>query len=113
MKIDVTKEFKMKKIITLLFISSMLAACTTTPISSPTIASTKNYDLYNKNLILGKKVTGKPRHGGVHDGAYQESIDHAISRNPYTVALINVKDLGMGEIEGTEVIDPTLGNCAK
>ena len=95
----------MKKIITLLFISSMLAACTTTPISSPTIASTKNYDLYNKNLILGKKVTGKPRHGGVHDGAYQESID--------TGALINVKDLGMGEIEGTEVIDPTLGNCAK
>ena len=102
----------MKKIITLLFISSMLAACTTTPISSPTIASTKNYEFTNKNLQLGKQIVVNLKNYG--NSAYQEAINDAISRNSCTVALINVKSSNNGRtIEGTEVIDPTLGNCAK
>ena len=81
-------------------------------IENPTIASTRNYEFTNKNLQLGKQVVVNLKNYGY--SAYQEAINDAISRNSCTVALINVKSSNNGRtIEGTEIIDPTLGNCAK
>ncbi|OOF45444.1 hypothetical protein BKK51_06390 [Rodentibacter trehalosifermentans] len=101
----------MKKIITILLITLMLAGCAPGGIPNETIISTKSYDFYNKKLKLGKQVIVY-RSGNTHS-AHQKAIDDAISQNSCTVALTNVREDNNGRIEGTEVIDPTLGNCAK
>lgn len=103
----------MKKLILLLSSALLLSGCFGfRSLTEPTIISTRNYEFTNKNLQLGKQVVVNTKDYG--SAAYQEAINDAISRNSCTVALINVKSSNNERtIEGTEVIDPTLGNCAK
>ncbi|EIG25600.1 lipoprotein [Haemophilus paraphrohaemolyticus] len=103
----------MKKIIPVLFSVFLLSGCFGIhSLEEPTLVSTRNYEFTNKNLQPGKQVVVNLKNYGY--SAYQEAINDAISRNSCTVALINVKSSNNGRtIEDTEVIDPTLGNCAK
>lgn len=103
----------MKKFFMLLLVSSTLTACGINTNYNKTIVSTKNYDFTNKNLVLGKQVIARSDND-IGIWAEQKAIEEAISRNNCTVALVNVKITDHGRnIEGTEVIDPTIGNCAK
>ncbi|WP_223300526.1 hypothetical protein [Pantoea sp. At-9b] len=117
--------FKMKKIIFISCIVSLLTACSLN-IGDLTVASTKKFAMDNQKLIKGKRVTGYDRYPvimfplGVPKVG--EAISSAIAQDRCAVGLTNVEVtqlnwalmVGMTgiKVEGDLLIDTRLPGCA-
>lgn len=115
----------MKKVIFLLFFSSILLSGCALPFANMTVASTKNFYINSGKLITGNRVTGEDYYPiflifRLGQPSMQAAMMRAIDTNKCAVGLTNVEVKYTNmilfghdgySVTGNLLLDPTLSGC--